>query len=105
MKLGRSKLDRKAIEDWLEKSLVPIEPNPEFVRNLRARLVTIRGNQVLSPWMLILVLASVMILIATWFGFGLRILLGLLGLIGMTERKRRQLAAEVVPSDQALAES
>jgi hypothetical protein len=105
MKLGKAKLDRKKIEDWLEQSLVPIEPNPEFVRELHARLVTIRGNQVLSPWMLILVLASVMILIATWLGLGLRILLGLLGLVGLMERKRRSIPAEVLPADKALAES
>lgn len=99
MKLGKSKLDRKAIEGWLERSLVPVEPNPEFVRELRARLVTIRGGQVLSPWMLVLVLASVMLLVATWFGLALRILLGLLGLIGITERRRGRLATEVVASD------
>lgn len=92
MRIGgnRQRLDRKRIEELLEQSLVPVEPNPSFVRDLRARLVTVRGDQVLSPWILVLVLASIVIFVASALGFVIRILLGLLGLIGLMERRRRQ---------------
>ena len=89
MSANRQRLDRKRIERLLEESLVPIEPNSSFVSDLRARLVTVRGGQVLSPWMLILLLASVAIFIASALGLVLRVLLALLGLVGLMERRRR----------------
>ncbi len=89
MSANRQRLDRKQIEQLLEDSLIPIEPNTSFVSDLRARLVTVRGGQVLSPWMLILLLASVVIFIASALGLVLRVLLALLGLVGLMERRRR----------------
>ncbi len=89
MSANRQRLDRKRIEQLLEESLVPIEPSSSFVSDLRARLVTVRGGQVLSPWMLILLLASVAIFIASTLGLVLRVLLALLGLVGLMERRRR----------------
>ncbi len=89
MSANRQRLDRKQIERLLEDSLIPIEPNTSFVSDLRARLVTVRGGQVLSPWMLILILASVVIFVASALGLVLRVLLALLGLVGLMERRRR----------------
>ena len=89
MSANRQRLDRKRIEQLLEESLVPIEPSSSFVSDLRARLVTVRGGQVLSPWMLILLLASIAIFIASVLGLVLRVLLALLGLVGLMERRRR----------------
>ena len=89
MSVNRQKLDRKRIEQLLEDSLVPVEPNTTFVNDLRARLVTVRGGQVLSPWMLLLVLASVVIFVLSALGFILRVVLALLGLVGLMERRRR----------------
>jgi len=89
MSANRQRLDRKRIEQLLEDSLIPIEPSSSFVSDLRARLVTVRGGQVLSPWMLLLVLASVVIFIASALGLVLRVLLALLGLVGLMERRRR----------------
>ena len=89
MSANRQRLDRKRIEQLLEDSLIPIEPSSSFVSDLRARLVTVRGGQVLSPWMLILILASVVIFIASALGLVLRVLLALLGLVGLMERRRR----------------
>ena len=90
MTANRQSLDRKRIEQLLEESLVPIEPSPKFVSDLRARLVTVKGARVLSPWVLVLLLASMVIFILSAFGFVLRLVLGLLGLIGLMERRRRQ---------------
>jgi hypothetical protein len=89
MGVSQQRLNRKRIEQLLEESLVPVEPNSSFVRNLRARLVTVRGDQVLSPWMLVLILASAVIFIASALGLVLRVLLTLLGLVGLMERRRR----------------
>ncbi|MFQ5943623.1 MAG: hypothetical protein ACE5JF_08725 [Anaerolineales bacterium] len=86
----KRKLDRNKIEELLKESLVPVEPSPAFVSDLHARLVTVRGDQVLSPWLLVLLLASAVIFVASTLGFVIRILLGLLGLIGLMERRRRQ---------------
>ncbi len=92
MSANRQRLDRKRIEQLLEDSLIPIEPSSSFVSDLRARLVTVQGGQVLSPWMLILVMASVVIFIASALGLVLRVLLALLGLVGLMERRRRELS-------------
>ena len=89
MSANRQRLNRNRIEQLLEDSLVPIEPSTSFVSDLRARLITVRGGQVLSPWMLILILASVVIFIASALGLVLRVLLALLGLVGLMERRRR----------------
>jgi hypothetical protein len=89
MSVNRQRLDRKRIEQLLQESLVPIEPNSSFVSDLRARLVTVKGDQALSPWMLLLLLASIVIFIASALGFILRVVLALLGLVGLMERRRR----------------
>lgn len=86
----RQRLNRKRIEKLLAESLVPVEPSPIFVSELRGRLVIIKGDQVFSPWILILILASLVIFIASALGFAIRLLLGLLGLIGIMERRRDQ---------------
>ena len=80
-------LDKKSLTSWLERSLVPVEPSPEFVQKLRGRLVLVEGDPVLSPWMVVILLVSVVLIIATWFGLGLRLLIGLLALIGLLQRK------------------
>ncbi len=90
MSVNRQRLDRKRIEQLLQDSLVPVEPNSSFVTDLRARLVTVKGDQALSPWMLVLLLASILIFIASALGFILRVVLALLGLIGLMERRRRK---------------
>lgn len=83
------KLNARKIEAWLERSLVPVEPSPAFVSELRGRLVVLRGSRMPSPWMVIIVLIGLLIVIVTWFGLGLRLMLALLGLIGLVERRRR----------------
>jgi small-conductance mechanosensitive channel len=93
MSVNRQRLDRKRIEQLLEDSLVPVEPNSSFVSELRARLVTVKGDQVLSPWMLVLILVSIVIFILSALGFILRVVLALLGLVGLMERRRRDSSA------------
>jgi hypothetical protein len=78
------------LEDWLEKALVPVEPSPVFIRQLQARLVTVRGDRAISPWMLVLVVVTSLVLLASWLNVATRILLGLLSLFGLIERSRRE---------------
>jgi hypothetical protein len=85
-----SGLKRGQLEAWLEKALVPVEPSPVFIRQLQARLVTVRGDRVISPWMGVLVLLTSLVLLASWLNVAARILLGLLSLFGLIERSRRQ---------------
>jgi hypothetical protein len=85
-----SGLKRSQLEAWLEKALVPVEPSPVFIRQLQARLVTVRGDRVISPWMGVLVLLTSLVLLASWLNVAARILLGLLSLFGLIERSRRQ---------------
>ena len=90
MKMPQSGISRRKIEDWLEKALVPVEPSPAFVRHLRARLINIEGGRLLSPWMLIFVVAAVLVMIATWFGVAVKLVLGLLSLIGLMDRSQKR---------------
>jgi len=83
-------LKRSQLEAWLEKALVPVEPSPVFIRQLQARLVTVRGDRVISPWMVVLVVLTSLVLLASWLNVATRILLGLLSLLGLIERSRRE---------------
>jgi hypothetical protein len=85
-------LKRGQLEAWLEKALVPVEPSPVFIRQLQARLVTVRGDRAISPWMLVLVVLTSLVLLASWLNVATRIVLGLLSLFGLMERSRLQRA-------------
>lgn len=86
---NQGKIKRGQLEDWLERALVPVEPSPVFIRQLQARLVTVRGDRPFSPWMLVLVVVTSLVLLASWLNVATRIILGLLSLIGLIERSRR----------------
>lgn len=89
---GGKKIDRKQLEAWLAQVLVPVEPNPLFLRRLRARLVTYHGGGLFSGWMMVVVLATALLLVITTLGLLLRFLLGWFNLIGLIGRKKRRSA-------------
>ncbi len=89
------KIKRGQLEEWLERALVPVEPSPVFIEKLQARLVTVRGNRPFSPWMVLLVVVTSLVLLASWLNVATRIVLGLLGLFGLIERSRQQRQAAV----------
>ena len=76
----------KDVRSWLEDVLVPVEPNPRFLRRLRGRLVHYKGDRGPSGWLLFPVAAMVLLLVIAILGIGLRAVLGLLGLIGGGKR-------------------
>jgi hypothetical protein len=76
-------LDRKNLESRLEHVLIPVEPNAKFVHKLQAKLVRVRGAGGFSPWMAVVVLATAVLILATWLSLTLRVILALLGLLGI----------------------
>jgi hypothetical protein len=84
------KMERKDLEAWLAQVLVPVEPNPRFLRRLRARLVTYQGGGLFSGWMILVVLATTLLLAITALGLLVRLILGWLNLLGILGRKRRE---------------
>ncbi len=86
---GGKRLEKKQLEAWLAQVLVPVEPNPRFLRRLRARLVIYQGRGLFSGWMMVVVLATALLLAITMLGLLIRLLLGWLNLIGMIGRKKR----------------
>lgn len=83
-------LDRKNLESRLERALMPVEPNAKFVHKLKAKLVRVRGAGGFSPWMAVVVLATAILILATWLSLTLRVILALLGLIGIVGRRLRK---------------
>jgi hypothetical protein len=93
---SRPIIERGDLVNWLEQTLVPVSPNPKFVRRLRGRIVTYRQGALPSQWTLLFMALIVFALIAASLGMAFRLLLGLLGLFGIMERggRRRLLEAE-----------
>jgi len=79
----------QALESWLAKVLVPIEPNPAFASCLQARLVTHRGAGLNSPWFLLGVGAAALLLATAWMGLALRLLFLLLSFLGVIQGSRK----------------
>lgn len=91
MTLGVTKnlISNKQLEHWLTQVFVPVEPSEVFVRRLKARLLKYRGDGVFSVWMVIGVVAMMIMLMLTWIGFLLRVLLLITSLF-MDKRQRTQ---------------
>ena len=86
---GAKGLPTKELETWLSKSFIPIEPREVFVRKLRARLFKVHGKQPFSGWMVIGALAMALMLLLTWFGLALRIILFIVSMLGLMDRRKR----------------
>ena len=87
---SRPMIDRNELVNWLEQTLVPVSPNPKFVRRLRGRIVTYRHGALPSQWTLLFMALIVFALIAASLGMAFRLLIGLLGLLGLMERGTRE---------------
>lgn len=75
------------MERMLRRVLVPVEPNPQFVTRLRARLVRVQGRDGRNLWTLALVGFGLILLAATWMGLALRLVLALVGIFGLLGRR------------------
>jgi hypothetical protein len=87
--MASQRLSRKQIESLLSEVLTPVEPSSHFVRSLKARLVTYRGSNPLSPWMVLAVIGTAIVLAVTSIGVLLRFLVGLISLFGLLNNRRQ----------------
>lgn len=84
-----NKVSRRVLEDWLSEALVPVEPQRGFTRRLKARLVRYRGEGRPTIWAVVAGLGIATVVVVAGFGLALRLFLGLLGQVGLLERKPR----------------
>ena len=89
VRAGANGLSTKELELWLSRTFTPVEPSDAFVKKLRARLIKYHGKQPFSGWMVIGSIAMALMLLLTWFGLGLRMILLLLSLLGIKDRRKR----------------
>jgi len=83
---GMSRLD---VEALLADVLVPVDPRPRFTKKLRARLVNYRGGRPFSGWTAIVVVASVVLMVASLLGMLIRFIGGGAHLIATLTRRQR----------------
>ena len=82
-------ISKKDIERLLTDTLIPVEPNQDFLTRLQARLVTYRGRKPVNGWMIVAVLATAMLIAISALGLVLRVLVALGGVIGLLVNRRR----------------
>ena len=87
--MAGSRMNRKQIESLLSEILTPVEPSSHFVRNLRARLVTYEGRNALSPWMVLAVLGTAVLIAITSLGVLVRLAVGLISVFGLFSNRRQ----------------
>lgn len=85
----RSEFTRTEIEGLLKAVLVPIEPDVQFIRRLKARLVRYEGRGMSPVWAVAAGLAVATLLVLTSLGIALRLLLALLSIFGERGGGRR----------------
>ncbi len=81
-------LGKDPIERLLREVLVPVEPDARFIHHLRARLVHMRGSGVSSTLLTVGFLVVVFLFFMASMGVALRIVLAVLGLLGLIQRSR-----------------
>ena len=99
---GARAISTKELETWLSNAFIPIEPSEVFVKKLKARLVRYHGKQPFSGWMIVGSFAMALMLLLTWFGVALRIILLLVSLLGLMDRRKRDRSANAIPATGAI---
>jgi hypothetical protein len=82
-------ISKKDIERLLSDTLIPVEPSQEFLKKLQGRLVMYRGRRPVNGWMIVAVLATAALIAISALGLVLRILVALVGFIGILINRRR----------------
>lgn len=95
---ARRRPSHDQLKAWLEQVLVPVEPSPRFLKRLRGRLVSYQGKRMPSIWMLVSVLAMMLVMVAGSLYLTLRIVLGLINLVGSIKRRRGRARTERMAS-------
>ena len=84
---AKQAMDSRTLEGLLQQALTPVEPSSRFVQTLRARLVAIQGGGMSPAWTLLFAAAVAALLTIASLGLALRVLLGLLSLLGIISRR------------------
>lgn len=80
-------MTRTDIESMLRQVLVPVDPDQEFVRRLRANLVRYHGSGIPTIWAVVAGLGIGLVVLVAVFSLVLRLFLGLLSALGLLERR------------------
>jgi hypothetical protein len=99
---GAKAISTKDLETWLSNAFVPIEPSEVFIKKLRARLIRYHGKQPFSGWMIVGSFAMALMLLLTWLGFALRIVLLVVSLLGLLDRRKRARGASAISAPSAI---
>jgi tetrahydromethanopterin S-methyltransferase subunit B len=91
-------MSREQIETLLSEILTPVEPSTQFVRSLKARLVTYQGSGALSPWMVMAIIGTALALAITSIGVLLRMIVGLISLFGLLSNRRQAKSGTSAPA-------
>lgn len=91
------RLTTKDLENLLAEALVLVEPSAKFVKRLKAKLIRFHGNKPFSGWVILGAFAMALMLLLTWLGVALRILLLIFSLIGVIDRKRKSRNSSTLP--------
>ena len=76
------------LEGMLRQVLIPVEPSPQFVKRLLGRLVHVRGGGGTTVWTLVVIGVGLMLVAAAWMGLALRMILALIGMIGLLGQRK-----------------
>ena len=86
--VGSSALSQQQLEQLLQATLVPVEPNPQFLHRLRARLVYFQQHGP-SGWVLVAAAGTILVLVGATFAVGLRMVLIAVGIAGLLTARRK----------------
>jgi hypothetical protein len=81
-------VSRQHLEELLRQVLVPVEPDLQFVRRLKARLVNYRGSGMGPIWGLAFGVGIATVVTVATLGLTLRLILALLGVVGGVSRRQ-----------------
>jgi len=86
--VGSSALSQQQLEQLLQATLVPVEPNPQFFHRLRARMVYFQQH---GPpgWVLVAAAGTILVLVGATFAVGLRMVLIAVGIAGLLTTRRK----------------
>src|SRR3989304_7884461 len=82
-------MDRRQLEAWLRNAMTPVEPSTRFIRRLRAGMVSYQGSGLALEWKTIAAIVTLILVTAASLGLALRIILVILGFLGISHRRRK----------------